>query len=91
MIVTGKDCVGYFCVHTVGDKIDITSRSSNGPKFITITEEDLKRQADQDPRMHFDNGKLWVKLNLQSIEVRQISWLQNWWLNVLVYWRNRHD
>ena len=62
MIIEGKDTVGYYCLHTVGDKIDVTHRGSVEPEFVLLTEEDLKKMAEIDPDLHYDNDKLWERI-----------------------------
>lgn len=60
-MIMGKGVVGYFCVCTIGDKIDVTHRGSVKPEFILLTEEDLKKMAEMNPNLHYDNDKLWER------------------------------
>jgi len=86
MIVQGKDTVGYFCVHTVGDKIDVTHRGSSKQEIYLMTEDDLRKMADANPNLHYDRGKLWEIIG-SMVRVEEVSWLRRWYLNALAFFK----
>lgn len=62
MPIMGSGTVGYRCVCTVGDKIDVTTRRSTKPEFVLLTEEDLRKMAAIDRDLHYKDDKLWERI-----------------------------